>query len=112
MEIKKKFSSGMILIDIEGEEYNLLNKKALSLLKNFHIIIEMHPFLVENGFSKNQKLIRYSAKYFNIEISHRINYSPSKFKELSNFTEDEQLLALSEGRSEKTSWLLLSPKDS
>ena len=63
MEIKKKFSSGMILIDIEGEEYNLLNQKAFIFIKNFHIIIEMHPFLVENGFSKNQKLIRYTTKF-------------------------------------------------
>ena len=49
--------------------------------------------------------------YFNVDISVRENYSPYKFDDLSQFTEDEQLLALSEGRSEKTEWLLLSPKN-
>lgn len=111
MEIEKSFKSGMILIDIEGSEYDLLDQKMFSILKNFHLIVEMHPFLVNDGFLKNERLLLDAKKYFNVDISFRKNYSPCKFKELAKFSEDEQLLALSEGRSEKTEWLLLSPKN-
>ena len=111
LEIERKFSGGIILIDIEGAEYDLLNEKILSLLRKFHLIIEMHPFLITNPKEKHNKLMSRVKKYFLVDKSKRENYNPSKFNELSKFTEDEQLLALSEGRSEKTEWLLLSPKN-
>ena len=71
----------------------------------------MHPFLVANSKEKHNQFISKVEKYFLVEKSIRENYNPSRFKELSKFTEDEQLLALSEGRSERTEWLLLSPKN-
>lgn len=111
LEIERKFSGGIILIDIEGAEYDLLNEKILSLLSQFHLVVEMHPFLVANSKEKHNQLISKVEKYFLVEKSIRENYNPSRFKELSKFTEDEQLLALSEGRSERTEWLLLSPKN-
>ena len=110
-EIENKFSNGVVLIDIEGAEYDLLNEDILFLLRKFHLIIEMHPFLIRNNDFKNKELMKRIKKFFNIEIIKKENYTPSKFHELSKFSEDEQLLALSEGRSEKTEWLILSPKN-
>ena len=71
----------------------------------------MHPFLVANSKEKHNQFISKVEKYFLVEKSIRKNYNPSRFNELSKFTEDEQLLALSEGRSERTEWLLLSPEN-
>ena len=110
-EIANKFSNGVILIDIEGAEYDLLNEDILFLLKKFYLIIEMHPFLIRNNEFKHKELMKKIKKFFNIEISKRENYTPSKFDELAKFSEDEQLLALSEGRYQKTEWLILSPKN-
>lgn len=109
-EIERKFNSGIILIDIEGCEYDLLTDEALYILRKFHLIIEMHPFLIKDGLSKSERLFCDARKYFAVDKSIRLNYSPAKFEELSSYTEDEQLLALSEGRSETTEWILLSPK--
>ena len=109
-EIERQYNSGLILIDIEGSEYDLLKDEVLSILRKFHLIIEMHPFLVREGLSKSERLLNDARKYFTVDKSYRLNYSPAKFEELSCYTEDEQLLALSEGRSEKTEWILLSPK--
>jgi len=101
----------VVLIDIEGDEFSLLNDEILKLLSNCNIIVELHPSSVKNGYQKEKDLIN-SAKYlFNVSIIKRESYNPNFFKELDNFTDDERLVAFSEGRENNMCWLILETRN-
>lgn len=104
IKLRKKCT---ILIDIEGAEFDLLSLKVLKVLKDCHIICELHKFY---GEKKYYDLIENSKKIFKTELIKRSSYNPSKFKELDSFSDDERLLALSEGRKSNQEWLILTPK--
>jgi hypothetical protein len=84
-----------------------LSLKVLKVLKDCHIICELHKFY---GEKKYYDLIENSKKIFKTELIKRSSYNPSKFKELDSFSDDERLLALSEGRKSNQEWLILTPK--
>ncbi len=101
----------VVLIDIEGDEFNLLNDQTLKLLSNCNIIVELHPALVKDGYQKQKELISFSKSFFNVSLLKRKNYNPNMFEELDHFTDEERLLAFSEGREDNMSWLILESKN-
>ena len=101
----------VVLIDIEGDEFSLLNDEILKLLSNYNIIVELHPSLVKNGYQKEKDLINSAKHLFNVSIIKRENYNPNFFKELDNFTDDERLVAFSEGRENNMCWLILETRN-
>lgn len=109
-EIISQYHSAFLLIDIEGAEYALLNSSTLELLKDCTMIIELHPRKIENGWSKQQRLMEDATRWFDTEILVRETYTPNLFKELDDFTDEERLMAFSEGRKANGIWLLLQPK--
>ena len=109
-EIIDKNKSAVILIDIEGSEFDLLDNKLLKLLSNCYIVCELHPALSTNGFEKQNKLINNVKAFFDVSIIQRESYCPNKFSELSEFTDEERLIAFGEGRENNMNWLILEPK--
>ena len=103
-------NGAVILIDIEGSEFDLLDKKLLESLANCYIVCELHPLLINSGYEKQRILIENSKAFFNISIIQRESYCPNKFFELNEFTDDERLIAFSEGRENNMDWLVLEPK--
>ncbi len=99
-----------ILIDIEGDEYDLLNPNMLSLLSDCSIICELHPWMKEDGKALQKALLSKASAFFDIELIYRESYNPNDFEELSCFNEEERLVALSEGRGPNMHWLVLTPK--
>ena len=104
VKLRKKCT---IIIDIEGAEFELLSLKVLKLLKDCHIICELHMFY---GEKKYYELIENSKKIFKCNLIKRSSYNPAKFKELDSFSDNERLLAMSEGRRSNQEWLILTPK--
>ena len=102
--LKKKCT---ILIDIEGAEFDLLSMKVLKLFKNCNVVCEMHLFKDKKKYSE---LINNAKKKFRCRLIKAKNVSPDKFKELNSFSDNERLLALSEGRKYRQEWLILTPK--
>lgn len=100
----------LFLIDIEGAEFELLCDSTLRLLSRSHILVELHPSFLPDGSQRQAMLLKEAKRYFNIELIERQCYEPNKFKELKRFSDDERLLALSEGRSDSMQWLVLTPK--
>jgi hypothetical protein len=100
----------VILIDIEGAEYDFLDDTALTMIKKCRVICELHPWLVEGGQRKEQELEVRAQKLFRVSFLQRETYEPNKFAELKEFSDDERLLACSEGRGENTRWMVLEPK--
>ena len=49
-------------------------------------------------------------KWFDARFIERKTYNPNEFEELLEFSDDERLLAFSEGRVKPIQWLVLTPK--
>ena len=100
----------VILIDIEGEEYRFLDEKMLQLFSKHFVICELHPWLVEGGSDEEDSLISRASFYFDCAMIRREVYRPNDFDELSEFNDEERLIAVGEGREKNMNWLVLSPK--
>ena len=100
----------LFLIDIEGAEYGLLNNDVLSLLRNSTVIVELHPWIIEGGYEMQEALLSNVDKWFDARFIERKTYNPNEFEELLEFSDDERLLAFSEGRVKLIQWLVLTPK--
>ena len=101
--------NSIILCDIEGAEYKLINKKFLELFRNTHLIIELHSY--NENLEANKKLFMEQINYFhNSENILDTGKVYENYNELYNLTDNERLLILSEGRAELGHWLHLSPK--
>ncbi len=104
IRLKKKCT---ILVDIEGGEFELLSIKVLELLKHCNVVCEMHLFRDKKRYNE---LIHNAKKKFHCRLIKAKNISPDKFRELNSFSDNERLLALSEGRKYRQEWLILTPK--
>jgi hypothetical protein len=101
--IKKVF----ILVDIEGEEYNLITPRLLKLTRNCFFLIEMHNHPHNNLENKFIKLCR--KTHFVEILNDRERVFPTD-RFLSRLTDNEKCLLMSEGRQYAMKWLVLSPK--
>lgn len=104
-ELKKT----LFLIDIEGDEYHLLNESFCNYFSHCFFIIEDHKFNIRKKeiirkFYKNIK------KKFKIEIIKDSAKNPFKIKELENYSDDDKYLMMSEGRPKTMQWIVLYPK--
>lgn len=108
-EILSENSKATLLIDIEGAEYGFLDDKMLSYLSGNYIICEMHPWFYKDGLARQKQLIKSAEKYFNVDFIRRKNYR-DEFEELFNLSDEERLVALSEGRPNNMQWMVLIPK--
>ena len=109
-KIYKKLKNVVVIIDIEGNEYDFLDINILDLFKNSIVIVELHTNKIKNGKIRENELITNAKNFFNVSKIYRESYSPNSFKIFNNLSDDERLLALSEGRSRNPKWLVLEPK--
>ena len=105
---KKELSKTLFLIDIEGDEYNLINSENVKLIKNSFLIIEMHPFF-KVPRSKKNKLKNILKKNFKIRILKNAERNPF-IEKIENLSDDERWLVVSEGRPNEMEWLICYPK--
>jgi len=99
----------LILIDIEGDEFELLDYDVLYMLRRSTILLEIHNWVV--GFEeKYKKLLSNLDRLFSIEIIERVDRQVEKFNELRDFTDDNRLLLVSERRPCLMRFLQLTPK--
>jgi len=100
----------VILIDVEGFEFELLDQKMLRCFSNSYVICELHPSLVSNGYEKQNQLLSRCKDFFNISIIQRETYNPNNFEELDMLSDEKRLIVFGEGRSLNMKWLVLEPK--
>ena len=106
-ETFKEISDIFLLVDIEGDEFNIFNDENLQSIKNCNLIIEFHEL---NDLSKNQEFISKIKKYFDVEILKTSNRNFSNISVLRNLNDDDRWLIASENRPYPMSWLACSPK--
>ena len=110
LEVLDRHRPDLLLCDIEGAEFDLLDEDVLHRLSNTHVIVELHEFLVEDGLRMRRDLEARAARVFDVEIVGGSDPAVSGFPELDGFDDDHRLLAFSEGRDVRTDWLVLRPR--
>ena len=109
-KISNELNNAVIIIDIEGDEYNFLEEKILKLFKFSYLIVELHPNKIKNGQILENHLIDRAKGYFKVSKIYREDLKPNSFKIFNQLPDDERLLVFSEGRSRNPKWLVLEPK--
>ena len=106
---KKENSKTLFLIDIEGEEFQLLNSEFFEFFKESIFIIELHEFAEKNK-KKISNFFDAIQKNFNYNYIENYQKNPFKIKELDQISDDVRMLAISENRPLKMNWIFLEPK--
>ncbi len=100
----------VLFIDIEGAEFDLVDKATFDAFKKSIIFIELHEWLCKDGQEKRQKLCNDSvATHVATEIRMGAR-DLSKFAELKTFHDNDRWLICSEGRGQLMTWLRFDPK--
>ena len=106
----KDVGHGVILCDIEGDEFDLLSNEVLEALQDFQMIVELHAHLRRDGDRLRSELINRAERCFHVESLRSDDIPVSAFPELHGFSDNIRLLAFSEGRSVAGEWMVLKPK--
>jgi hypothetical protein len=97
----------LILIDIEGGEFNLVNKELLFAAQHCFIIIEVHKSEGRYVLDEFKSL----CKTFHVlEELNDFERKLPKDNFTENLTDNERVLLLIEGRGYGMTWFALSPK--
>ncbi len=102
-------NNALVLVDVEGFEFDLLTDEVLSLLKSSTVVIEIHHWM-DNFLDKYTTFLRHAANYFEVEVIERVERETSNLPELRDFTDDNRLLLTSERRPGVMRFLKLIPK--
>ena len=103
-------TKSLVLIDIEGFEFELLTPKVVSILSKCDVIVEIHNW-VEDFPNRYKSLLMTLDNYFRIEIVKRSDRNTVDCSLLRSFTDDNRLLVTSERRPCLMRFLHLSPKN-
>ena len=101
--------NSVMLVDIEGAEFDLLDRDCLKAFSKSIIFIELHDWLVKDGLAKKNKLLETAKCFFKITELTTESRDLSKFDELKDFSDTDRWLICSEGRDRRMVWLRLDP---
>lgn len=101
--------STLVLIDIEGFEFQLLSHEILAALGKCTVIIEVHNWV--DGFEeKYSGLLKEIDRFFDISIISPLERNAQNIELLRSYTDDNRLLVSSERRPCLMRFLHLTPK--
>ena len=101
--------SSVLLVDIEGGEFDLLDKNTFAAFSHSIIFIELHHQFFEDGENKLSKLIADAKDTHLIDVLTMSNRNLSKFDELNTLNDTDRWMLCSEGRPFMMKWLRLDP---
>ena len=99
--------NGLILMDIEGGEFELVSENLLKLAKNYSFFIELHEFF---DTDLERDFIELCCKFHDVEIIYGFNRNFPIDQFLLRLSDNDRALLLSEGRPNGMKWLVLSPR--
>lgn len=103
-------SESVLLIDIEGAEFEILDAATFDAFKNSIIFIELHEWFFSDGNQRLEKLKKDATLTHSISELTMGSRDLSQFPELKKFNDDDRWLLCSEGRGELMTWLRFDPK--
>jgi hypothetical protein len=106
---KEERESAVILVDIEGAEFDLLSESVFKQLNKAIFIVELHDFFFADGCKKTQDLINRSSNTHRYTEVYMGSRNPSECKELNTLSDSDRWLICSEGRAQLMRWLRFDP---
>jgi len=103
------FSSSVVLVDIEGGEFELLNANVFRVFQKSAFIIEIHEWADPTG-EKIENLRKDAAEFFTICDVRTSARDLSKYPELHHYIDNDRWLLCSESRGSLGRWFVLKPK--
>ncbi len=100
----------IVLIDIEGAEFELLTTSFFEAFSNSTIFVELHQRTVPNGLEKLVRLRETASRNFQIKEMRTGPRDPGQFPELEQLSDSDRWLLCSEGRPFLMDWWRLDPK--
>jgi len=100
----------VFLFDVEGGEFDLLDRRNLYKLRKSILYIEIHDF-DEASKKRYQELLRLAEEFFILTEVKKISRDPYHYIELAELDDSDHWLACSEGRAPDAKWLKLMPFD-
>lgn len=94
----------LVLVDIEGGEFNLLSDALLEKLVGATLIVEVHDFGQNAG--RLPELLSLMEKHFTVRKIHTGERDLSQFEFLNDWPDDDRWLLCSEGRPKLMTWLI------
>lgn len=104
----EELQSSVLLVDIEGGEFDVLDRGAFHAFRNSIIFIELHEW-VEAASEKIQRLKEDALQTHHIRTLWTSSRDLSVFEELRMYNDSDRWLICSEGRPRLMSWLRLDP---
>jgi len=103
-------SNTVLFVDIEGAEFELLDKAAFSAFNQSIIFVELHNWFFEDGEEKLKKLKNDATSTHVFTELTMGSRDLSIFPELNKFHDNDRWLICSEGRGQLMTWLRFDPK--
>lgn len=104
-----QLNNAVVLIDIEGAEFDVLTDACLCALRDAHVIVEVHDFLVADGAARLAALLERASRVFDVTTITTGARNPGKFPMLHAWSDTDRWLLCSETRGRKMNWLHLQP---
>ena len=101
----------VVLIDIEGAEFEVLQPHTLKALSQSLVVVEIHDWGNYSDSSHLINLITAAAPYFEAQIIKSGPRDLSVFPELDHYDDYDRALLYAEGRPKSMSWLVLTPRN-
>lgn len=102
-------AQAVMLVDIEGGEFDLLTEALLRKLQETVLIIELHEFMVENGAAKLAALTDRLQKTHSLAWLKTGARNPAAFEALAQLNDTDRWLVCSEGRMQLQQWVVCHP---
>jgi hypothetical protein len=99
-------SKTVMIVDVEGGEFELFNKDVFRIFKDAIIFMELH----DDTGDKLAKLRNDASAYFDITELTMTSRDVSRFAELKTYSDTDRWLICSEGRPVLMSWYRFDPK--
>lgn len=106
---KEKLEDSVVLIDIEGGEYELLEEFTFHALRFSAIVIELHEEAANKVEDSLVELIAKGSKTHSCSIITPAAKNPSLYEELSHLGDHDRWLICSEGRAYDMRWIKFTP---
>jgi hypothetical protein len=104
-----QLSTSVLLVDIEGGEFDLFDRPMFDKFKGSILILELHDHFFEDGDDKLRRLRKDAAPFFDITELTTTSRDLSQFPELRKFSDSDRWLICSEGRRVLPHWYRLDP---
>lgn len=105
----KFFEQSLVLVDIEGGEFNFLTEDVLQRFRRCTLLIEIHNW-IDDFQARYSDLLARMGQIFHVSVVERLERPTLHIPELRHFTDDNRLLLTSERRPCVMRFLRLDPR--